>query len=251
MLTLLLNLSEVYSSIGLSNSLIIYCDNTDLVPWGKELCSNVGYPRFGNLVSSMIELPPHIKGLIVGLILGDAGLSIANKTNGNARLCFSQSLSHFRYFWSVFIKLAHYCSSFPYLRVGKRLGVLTYSPRLQTRSLPVFTELYNLFYIKGVKVIPVEHIFEILTPIALAHWISCDGSAQRSGLELCTDSYTLQEVILLMNVLMVKYQLDCTLRYHRSTQQYPRIYIRANSMARLRDIVSPHMEESIYYKVKT
>jgi hypothetical protein len=53
---------------------------------------------------------------------------------------------------------------------------------------------------------------ELLTPVALAHWIQGDGKADRSGLVLCTDSFTIQEVVLLMNVLMIRYRLSCTLQ---------------------------------------
>jgi hypothetical protein len=44
---------------------------TDLVVWGDHLSSNVGTGRITRLVSSMYTLPPHIKSIIVGLILSD------------------------------------------------------------------------------------------------------------------------------------------------------------------------------------
>lgn len=53
-------------------------------------------------------------------------------------------------------------------------------------------------------------IFDLLTPVALAFWIQGDGSYRRGGLVLCTDNFTIQEVVLLMNVLVVKFQLDVT-----------------------------------------
>ena len=90
-------------------------------------------------------------------------------------------------------------------------------------------------------------IFELLTPVALAHWIMTDGCARPSGLILCTDSFTLPEVIRLMNVLMVKYQLNCTLP-QPSPNQY-RIYIRESSMSQLRSIVLPYMVPSMLYKI--
>jgi hypothetical protein len=102
------------------------------------------------------------------------------------------------------------------------------------------------FYVNGVKVIP-ENIYELLTPVALAQVIMGDGSAQRHGLVLCTDSYTIPEVVRLMNVLMIRYRLDCTLRLH--TPSSPRIYIRQCSMAKLQTIVGPHMITSFLYKI--
>ena len=77
-----------------------------------------------------------------------------------------------------------------------------------------------------VKVIP-QNIYELLTPVALAHWIKGDGVSRRHGLTICTDSYTLTDIIRLMNVLILRYELECTLQYHTPSQ--PRINIRQRS----------------------
>jgi hypothetical protein len=108
------------------------------------------------------------------------------------------------------------------------------------------TQLHSLFYVNGVKVIP-ENIYELLTPVALAHVIMGDGSAQRDGLIICTDSFTIPEVVRLINVLMIRYRLDCTLRFHTPTQ--PRIYIRQRSLAKLQTIVGPYILPSLLYKI--
>ena len=97
------------------------------------------------------------------------------------------------------------------------------------------------------KLIP-ENIYELLNPIVLAHIIMGDGKVSRDGLILCTDSYSVQDIVRLMNVLIIKYRLECTLRLHTLTQ--PRIYIRERSMTLLRQIVKPHMCPSMLYKIK-
>jgi hypothetical protein len=112
--------------------------------------------------------------------------------------------------------------------------------------MPCLTELYYLFYPNGVKVIP-EDIYNILTPIALAHMIMGDGSVKSHGLIICTDSYSIEDTIRLINVLIIKYRLECTLRVPRKNQY--RIYIRQSSMPLLQDIVSPHFHFSMLYKI--
>lgn len=67
-------------------------NNTDLVIWGTNLCSTVG-TRFSRTQLSMVMLPFHIQGIMVGLILSDAWVS---KTYKNAYLGFSQSMDHFQ-----------------------------------------------------------------------------------------------------------------------------------------------------------
>jgi hypothetical protein len=76
-----------------------------------------------------------------------------------------------------------------------------------------------------------------------------DGVAKTTRLVLCTDSYSIQDTVRLLNVLIIRYKLECTLRTSRENQY--RIYIRQNSMASLFNIVSPYMHYTMLYKVKS
>lgn len=141
---------------------------TDLVVWGKNLPSSVGYGRFSNLISKNMLLPPLQRGVVVGLLLSDGWLILSssrvkNSTNLNARLGLIQSIDHFKYAWAVFSLLSHFCSSYPICRGRTRFGKLNYSIEFFTRALPCFTELYSIFYVNGVKVIP-YNIYDLLTP---------------------------------------------------------------------------------------
>ena len=82
-----------------------------------------------------------------------------------------------------------------------------------------------------VKVIK-PFIYNDLTPIALAHWIMGDGIFNGTTLLLCTDSYSIKEVVLLINVLVIKYDIHCTIRYYN--QHYPRIYILKKCLPKIR-----------------
>lgn len=217
-----------------------------LVIWGQNLTSSVGLGRFTKQVSNMIRLPPYQQSVIIGLILYDGWLIFASSTHKQARLGFAQSLSRSAYVWFVFNLLSHYCSSCPKLVTGRREGTCTYALQIFTRSLPCFTELYSIFNSNKVKRIP-DNIYELLTPIALAHLIMGDGSALSRGLKICTDSYSIKDVVRLMNVLIIKYRLECTLRTHRKNQY--RIYIRQSSMPLLQNIVRSHMHSSMLYKL--
>jgi len=75
----------------------------------------------------------------------------------------------------VFNTLKHYSPSLPVVNIGKLKGSIFYALTLRTRALPCFTELHNLFYVKSnihegkeIKIVPVD-IFNLLTPVALAH----------------------------------------------------------------------------------
>jgi hypothetical protein len=219
---------------------------TDLVIWGTNLSSTVGV-KFTRTQLAMVQLAPYQYGVIIGLILSDAWVRFGSKRSKNALLGFKQSGAKSQYFWFVFSLLSHYCSTYPLVIIGSRLGKKTIGLQFETRSMPCITELHSLFYSEDKKVIP-QNIYDLLTPAALSHLIMGDGSAQRHGLIICTDSYSAQDVVRLMNVLIIRYRLKCTLRYHTPTQ--PRIYISESSMPLLLTIVRPHMCPSMLYKIK-
>ena len=95
------------------------------------------------------------------------------------------------------MNLSHYCSNTPYVVKSIRKGNISYGIEFSTRTLPCFNELHTLFYKNNKKVVP-ENIYDILNTIALAHWIMGDGAILNKGLVLCTDSFTLQEIIKLL-----------------------------------------------------
>jgi len=216
----------------------------NLVVWGTNLQSTVG-ERFSRKQLATVRLTPYTKGVIVGLILSDGWLIISNSKN--ARLGFSQSGSHSEYFWFVFSLLSHYCSSYPTLRNRSRLGKQTIALQFLTRLMPCLTELHTLFYPNKVKVIP-SNIYDLLTPVALAHLIMGDGGFKSKGIYICTDSYSIQDVVRLMNALILRYDLKCTLHKASNSCGY-RIYISRNSVWKVKEIVKPYLVPSMYYKL--
>jgi len=113
--------------------------------------------------------------------------------------------------------------------------------------MPCITELHNQFYKNKTKIVPLD-IYNLLDPIALAYLICGDGSVSKHGLILCTDSFPIIDIVRLINVLIIKYNLECTLKYHTPT--HPRIYIREKSINLLRSIVKPYIHSSMGYKLK-
>ena len=219
---------------------------TRMVVWGHILSSSVGLGRYTKQVSNMIRIPAYQQSVITGLILSDGWLTFGSKTSKSARLGFKQSLSNSAYFWFVFSLLSPYCSSIPNFISTNRKETNTYALQILTRSLPCFTELHSIYYPNGIKRIPAD-IFYLLTPIALAHWIMGDGTKNRHGLTISTESFSLIDTVRLLNVLMVRYRLDCTMRKHSTGYN---IYIKEKSMPFLRTLVQPHMHNSMQYKLR-
>lgn len=194
----------------------------------------------------MLKLPAYQRSVIVGLLLSDGWLSYASVNNKYPRLGFEQTISQSHYVWFVYRTLASYCYSLPRYVHRSRKGTELVTVTFTTRHLPCLKELYHLFYLNKKKVI-CNNIYDLLTPVALAHFIMGDGSAVSGGLRLSTDSFTIIEAVKLINVLIVRYRLKCTLHIISGK---PRIFISLTSMKLLKSIVDPYIVPSMKYKLE-
>lgn len=102
--------------------------------------------------------------------------------------------------------------------------------KFQTASLPCFNIYRELFYnSEGKKVLP-ENLAELLTAKGLAYWLMDDGYKSGKGLYICTESFSLNEINFLTNILKSKFGLECS--YHKVTNGF-RIYIFSTSKDKL------------------
>lgn len=214
-----------------------------IVPYGSNLSSTIGY-KYTSVERNWIQIPINKRSIFVGILLSDAYLHRGNK-GGEARLQFKQMYSHFEYFYSVFFELSHYCSNLPILNKVNLHKKIFYALSFTTRSLPCITKLYELFYPEGKKVIP-KNIYDILTWEALVHWIEGDGTYS-SGITIQTQSFTIQDIVLLMNVLIIKFDLECNIHMQGN---YHVLYIKSKSIKRNLHHMLPYIHPSMIYKFK-
>jgi hypothetical protein len=105
-----------------------------------------------------------------------------------------------------------------------------------------------MFYPNSKEIIPLN-IEEYLTEIGLAFWIMDDGGKNTHGdLILHTNSYTLEEVELLISVLNNKFNISSKI-YKRSTNQWA-ILISKKELSKVRKLVSNYIHSSMEYKLK-
>jgi len=75
----------------------------------------------------------------------------------------------------------------------------------------------------------------------------CDGTAHKhKGLTLCTDCFSMQDVVLLMNVLLIKYNIFSSIN---KSKGLPRIYISRKEMVKLRKVVDDYIIPFSIYKI--
>lgn len=197
-----------------------------------------------------IVLPEDKKDILVGILLGDAHI-VQRSSSSNSRLMYTQTaVSHKAYFYHVFEEFKAFCVDdyTPHSRIfrdkaaNKSYSCLSFS----TMQLPCFNEFRSNFYNLNVKKVP-DNIYELLNPRGLAFWIQDDGSKQGAGLHLNVYAFTNDDVDKLMFTLQDKFNLKCSIHYHRNKK--PRIYIFKESMDDLRMLTKPYFVTEMLYKL--
>jgi hypothetical protein len=80
-----------------------------------------------------------------------------------------------------------------------------------------------------------------------------DGEAREYGLRICTDDFSVKEVVTLINVLYIRYDIQCSLYMKKSStslRKYPRIVIPSKQLKKLHKIVYPYFINEMLYKIK-
>ena len=117
-----------------------------------------------------------------------------------------------------------------------------------------FFEIYNLFYqsqqsfgknTKNIKCVKLE-LFEYLDYIALAHIMMGDGAIKNKGITLCTDNFTLQEVVMLINIFIIKFNISPTI--HKEKGKF-RIYINNKDLIKIKPFIKPYFVSHFLYKI--
>ena len=153
------------------------------------------------------DLTDFQKEVIFGTMLGDLTAERSQKT-GNTRLRFYMSSINKDLIYHLYSIFKSYVKTEPKF-INRKLNKLTNIEHtdiyFSTLNYSMFNWVYDDFYVKiqnkNIKIIPQDSINR-LTSVSLAFWIMDDGGLGSNGtLNLHTDSYTLTEVNLLIDVL--------------------------------------------------
>nr|QWC53733.1 LAGLIDADG homing endonuclease [Rhizoctonia solani] len=205
--------------------------------------------RLTKLERLQFSLSDDLKNILVGLYLGD--LYVQRRTKGsNAYLQFAQGLVNKDYLEHLYELFKIYCYNAPNttsMAPDKRTGEVYSRVRFHTYSLPCFNHLYDLFYPEGKKIVPLN-IGELLTPIGIAYWIADDGCWIKSKrhVVLSTNSFTIKEVELLIEVLNNKFNLKSYICKQISGYQ---IIIPSYSVSVLQSLLAPVMPSAMKHKI--
>jgi hypothetical protein len=73
-----------------------------------------------------------------------------------------------------------------------------------------------------------------------------DGAKKNKGITLCTDSFSFKEVVLLMNILKIKFDINSTIHLEKHK---PRIYINNKELHKILPHIKPYIVQSMLYKL--
>lgn len=210
----------------------------------KRLWLNVYKGILKKLDRNMIQITSFQRSIIVGIILSDGW--VQRRSGWNPRVGFKQSIKNFEFFWDVFTQLSNLCSGYPWLVKIIKRGKLFFAIEINTRQLNSLMEVYNLFYLDPKnKIIKVE-LYDYLDYIGIAYWIMGDGAKKNKGITLCTDSFSFKEVVLLMNILKIKFDINSTIHLEKHK---PRIYINNREIQKILPHIKPYIVKSMMYKL--
>jgi len=202
------------------------------------------------VIFNLKRIGPHNKDILdifVGSLLGKG---YAEKRGLGIRLILQQEESNREYLQWFFNNISKkgYCSeNVPkmYTKIEKK-GKKRYILRVRTYTYNNLLFLYDMFYKDNYKYINPD-IETFLTPLSLAIWFIDVGTKSSSGFKFCTNSFKLQEVEILCNILNSKFSLNSCILSAGFPNQYV-LFIPKSSKDFFLNLLSPYILPSMKYK---
>lgn len=254
----------IVSAYNIFNNLLKLFEFKDVIGYSIVMASAPFFGKFDhNKYDHVItdvqlqKLQSEIPSLIIGTLLGDGCLVQAKR--GKPYYKYKQSVVHAEYFAYTFFILKPWLTSgspiysnFMDKRYNKYYE--SYTLLLSTKFNDNFkiNDLRNKFYSnidgKFIKVIPTD-IVSLLSPIAFAFWIMDDGHTYHRGLYLNTQSFSNEEINLLIKALEVNFNIKAKSVQVSGKPNQRRIFIPAEYNSTVINIVKPYFTPSMLYKL--
>ena len=74
-----------------------------------------------------------------------------------------------------------------------------------------------------------------------------DGSKRNNGITLCTDSFSFKDVVNLINILNIKFNINSTIHMDKLK---PRIYINKKELLKILPFIKPYFVDHFLYKIE-
>ena len=191
-----------------------------------------------------VQLDEKQRAVVIGSLLGDANLC-ANWSKTNYRLQIRHSEHQSEYVRWKYEQLKQIVTTPP--KVYEKTNCVHF----RTISHPVLTELREVFYPNGKKILTKQVVHHISDPLVVAVWFMDDGNVCRHedvvyGYHLNTQSFTETENRMLVELFKSIWGLGCRVQKNNG---YYRLYFGKQGVNDFKALVEPHVIPSMQYKL--
>lgn len=203
--------------------------------------------KVGNLDSKQEQV-------VLGTIFGDGNLHFTT-TSVTARFTTScRDIDRDYIFWKYHKLSPTGLFPEPRKRIRDVKGVSRASWVLQSKTSPIFTELYRTFYPEGRKTIQVKEL-QRLDELGLAVWymddgcLHCEKKSGRWRVVLSTEGFSYKEDLLLVDWLSREHGFPFRINSSGSNRGYHLVLLKQESVKRFIELVRPHVVPCMERKV--
>ena len=184
---------------------------------------------------------------LVGNLLGDGhGEKRVNAVRFHIHLC-SKNVEYINWLHLFFSKRGYCSTNKPLLskQIGKHNKVY-FCLKFRTFSFSSLLWLYDSFYNNSKKKVVPLHIYDLLTPKAFAIWLMDEGGISGQGVKIPTESFTLEEIMILQRSVYDKFNITSTIQRHKNKHI---LYFPKSQLPVLSTCVKPYMIPCMHYKL--
>lgn len=196
-----------------------------------------------------------LKSAIYGMLLGDAGLSLAGKRSITYRMHYAHSLKQKDYaLWkkNILDQIGSVNTKvYEYTHPVKNHS----SIRVTTNARKYFNKVSKFFYLDNKKFLS-EKVLKKINPLALAIWYMDDGSIQKRGTSrrcyLHTQNFNYEENVIIKNWFIKTYNICPKVQAERKKngKVYYLLVFNSSECDRLLNIVRPYVNQVDCMKYK-
>ena len=194
------------------------------------------------LVNKAIEPTNRQLSIIVGSLLGDASL---RKTNINPSFRCEHGIKQLEYCkWKAkeLMSLGAKFSISKRKTVDIRTGLYYESAICRLPANPTLLPLYNNLYRDGRKIITTEFLRDF-NELSLAVMFMDDGSCNKTSINIATNCFNEEELILLLEFFKNRFNLTFHINSNHS------IYLLKKDFEHFKELVLPYMRQELLYKL--
>lgn len=245
------SLSELFSVSLINTRKRGNMSSEGLIIWGENSISGDYWwgRRITKKQREMLVLTRKAKSILIGVLLSDGWIQ-RGKKHWNPKIGIKQSIKNVRFILHLINETGYLLPS-RVIQINKNMlrGKIWYNVSIATRALPCIKEVVDLMYEdkRGKLVRSIQgELINYMDEIVLAYWIMGDGAKRNDGIILCTDGFTMREVVLLMNILKIRLGINTTIHKEKGRS---RIYINGRELRKIKGLIDKYVIEHFKYKL--